>query len=861
MSNNNNEMYKPAIVQLTELMTITGTYVDQYYNIFLNPEPIAEVELKAYGTDGEITTIKIPNLAYLRQNCILGEGTPEGVVSAPLGTFYLDTTVETNGLYVKQGNELEISNTGWGLIATAEQLQEAIEQVNEIADNIQGVIDDSIGVHNVSSTAHIDIRNALAEKQNKIYAGNHITLSEDSALISASAWNVPIAVNSGNINHATGKGDLLDAPNSGTHAITWIQPVLSEDGTVGTSDFAVQCSEVSQGNAYNPFDNVSGTFLLMPFNATLIMYFSSPLNVRNFKFETAQNLISASEAYNATKTWQLDVSNDGSTWTTIGTFEGNDTWYQDCQLDYSGFYNYLRFIPLTPLVISGQTVSDKTALTRIIINACQQKVITSADTLYFKVGGLYDPITYTNTYEQLITANNIKPIDISLLNDGMYNILLDSEQSVVPVAKTIYRQAKEPLSTTVGDMWIDLSQDPYQFKSLLNARQVFGATDGVTTGYINSLDAPEITEGSTDYIPQGVLIYATPQLVGSPIATASGNDYYIVKSSDQVITQVPYRSALDSVYSYWNAFDGTTIWSNVHQGGSGQGYARKNIPNLSKAYIDVAWSAIMYNHGDAGFGQGSYYIWGGLRIVRMGHSNYNVIQAMRSGKWVTIDTYTDTTTANLYVRVTGTVDNVTIRMGRSTNYTYTWSGDPRIDARAINDRLDLNTSVNWWSGEGSVFENCVLPEYVKMTVPAGAPEVYPANSWEVIPYTPIGKITVESGKITSTETFNFNDGCGKLTNSHMIARYSLPDLGKVDSTTYVVGATGTPQRNGWIYLTNSGNSVDTIDITLSSPTLAEQNIKYKTLVMIPLPAGTSFKVTTANTTIYWYPCIGDSWEY
>ena len=158
MDINNIEVLKPAVAMLTDLLTITGTYVDQYYNVFLNPTPMDNIEIKAYGSDGLITTVEIPNLAYLRQNCIIGEGSPEGVVEAPLGTFYLDSTVATGGLYIKQGNEIEISNTGWALLCTQETLQniqDEIENLREtLTEEVMNLVSDSY--QNLSARGQAD---------------------------------------------------------------------------------------------------------------------------------------------------------------------------------------------------------------------------------------------------------------------------------------------------------------------------------------------------------------------------------------------------------------------------------------------------------------------------------------------------------------------------------------------------------------------------------------------------------------------------------------------------------------------------------------------------------------------------------
>ena len=146
----NFELIKPALAQLTDLLAITGTYVDQYYNVFLNPTPMNNIIIKAYGANGKIQEIQIPNLAYLRQACMVGVGKPEGVVEAPLGTFYLNMSTGFDAeIYVKQGSE-NVDSTGWLQLSTFVAMQEALNSVNQIAqdleDSVQQVSDSVINL-------------------------------------------------------------------------------------------------------------------------------------------------------------------------------------------------------------------------------------------------------------------------------------------------------------------------------------------------------------------------------------------------------------------------------------------------------------------------------------------------------------------------------------------------------------------------------------------------------------------------------------------------------------------------------------------------------------------------------------------
>lgn len=142
----NFQLIKPALAQLTDLLTITDTLVDQYYNIFLNPTPIEEVEIKVYGSSGNIQTINVPNLAYLRQICTIGTGSPEGYVEAPVGSFYLDIqTGQEPSLYIKTGELVTpVTNTDWLELSTITDINNAIDQLNQYQQQVDEMLNQAM---------------------------------------------------------------------------------------------------------------------------------------------------------------------------------------------------------------------------------------------------------------------------------------------------------------------------------------------------------------------------------------------------------------------------------------------------------------------------------------------------------------------------------------------------------------------------------------------------------------------------------------------------------------------------------------------------------------------------------------------
>ena len=95
---------------LTELLTNTVNMTSVFYDVFLNPNPM-DVELQQYNNDNELVTVVIPNRAKDRRIALDGEGSPEGVKEAPIGTAYVDLL--TDHVYFKTSGD---DSYGWTLV-------------------------------------------------------------------------------------------------------------------------------------------------------------------------------------------------------------------------------------------------------------------------------------------------------------------------------------------------------------------------------------------------------------------------------------------------------------------------------------------------------------------------------------------------------------------------------------------------------------------------------------------------------------------------------------------------------------------------------------------------------------------------
>lgn len=144
--------------------------------------------------------------------------------------------------------------------------------------------------------------------------------------------------------YETGNLSLVDELVIGKiNTVPWTQPVLSSNGTIGGSSFAVYSAQ--EYAAYQPlwkgFDNSTSDVGSIRFTTgstgEVIIYNPVGLNISNINFTTT----SANGASGATGT--VYVSNDNTTWTEITSFSqatASNNW--SIPLSYNGYYKYLK---------------------------------------------------------------------------------------------------------------------------------------------------------------------------------------------------------------------------------------------------------------------------------------------------------------------------------------------------------------------------------------------------------------------------------------------------------------------------------------------------------------------------------------
>ena len=138
------------IENLTQLLQNSVNMTSVFYDIFLNPEPM-DVELQQYNAEGELITISIPNRAKDRKIALTGEGSPEGVVEANVGTCYVDEA--NQAVYFKVTGT---GNTGWVIIPTQSSINEYVRSYLENNDFVtEGDMERYLDTNNYVTSSNV----------------------------------------------------------------------------------------------------------------------------------------------------------------------------------------------------------------------------------------------------------------------------------------------------------------------------------------------------------------------------------------------------------------------------------------------------------------------------------------------------------------------------------------------------------------------------------------------------------------------------------------------------------------------------------------------------------------------------------
>lgn len=122
--------YEKILKVLTKLATTYTNMASVFYDVFYNTEP-KDVTFEMFNKEGELVEVTIPNRAKDLENLLSGEGSPEGSLEASVGVLYQDLL---NGdLYIK---ETESGNEGWNQFTTKAFLESVFIQGNGTPEGV-----------------------------------------------------------------------------------------------------------------------------------------------------------------------------------------------------------------------------------------------------------------------------------------------------------------------------------------------------------------------------------------------------------------------------------------------------------------------------------------------------------------------------------------------------------------------------------------------------------------------------------------------------------------------------------------------------------------------------------------------------
>lgn len=259
-----------------------------------------------------------------------------------------------------------------------------------------------------------------------------------------------------------GAAACLKLPEGSSTVITrnFVQPILTANGTLGGSDFAVASSyyrdypQYHSGEAYYLFDDAQYTNLSFnggTFPCSVTIYNPNPLNITQLVLRSWTQ----GTRNDQWKNGYVYGSNDNSTWTELTSYTNNNgSLGYLFTIDLSSNTNYYTYYKITVTSSNNQTMCENIAIT-----ATEQVTISSASNVI--LDGSTVPVVYTNAYSTTNKFTEQQNLDVSTFADGTYNIFASiTNATLTGYANTIYRQSAAPLSPSSNDVWLNTSVRP-----------------------------------------------------------------------------------------------------------------------------------------------------------------------------------------------------------------------------------------------------------------------------------------------------------------------------------------------------------------------------------------------------------------
>ena len=222
---------------LAELLTNSTNMASVFYDIFLNPVEM-DVTLKQYNDENELVDVTIPNRAKDRRIALSGTGSPEGMVTANVGTCYVDSSAST--VYFKISGS---SNTGWTPALTADSIEDIITGLQQTIglDGTEIVLMDTNGT--VTSSVDLGAIGADKSLSNLNPTGNGVLAGKASV----------------DLSNLTAMGEEHFANPSLSNLNSEGLTILGNKASIDLDNLSSVGQQLINGKVDSDFDNVSST--------------------------------------------------------------------------------------------------------------------------------------------------------------------------------------------------------------------------------------------------------------------------------------------------------------------------------------------------------------------------------------------------------------------------------------------------------------------------------------------------------------------------------------------------------------------------------------------------------------------------
>lgn len=263
----------------------------------------------------------------------------------------------------------------------------------------------------------------------------------DAAYIKEEKEIIPFCFVSGPID-ANGQPNIITTNGQSQIEENWEQPILTSEGSIGGTDYGVTASAYVGNSTYTPknaFDGNSETYWLSNrLNEDEYLTFYSPVPIK-----PSQVRLRGQSGYAPPRSFEIQVSNDNSTWTTLysGSLANSMPYDITCSANATDFYNYIRIYITSKYTLAGGNLYA--LIGEVTITGTYIKTYSTSNVVYFNCNES-NPLKGFLANGESLQRNSIPNLDVSGLSDGEYNLFIGKDGQCIASSSTIYRQIKQP---------------------------------------------------------------------------------------------------------------------------------------------------------------------------------------------------------------------------------------------------------------------------------------------------------------------------------------------------------------------------------------------------------------------------------